>query len=44
MSDSLRKADDESMEVDDDRRLLLKGVKKKGTGRFLEDKDNGIFV
>ena len=44
MTDSPRKADDESMEVDDDRRSVLKGVKKKGTGRFLEDKDNGIFV
>ena len=40
----MRKADDESMEVDDDRRSVLKEVKKKGTGRFLEDKDNGVFV
>ena len=34
---------DESMRVDDDRRSVLKGVLKKGTGRFLEDKDNGII-
>ena len=44
MSDSVRKADDESMEVDGDRRSVLKGVEKKGTGRFLEDKDTVIFV
>ena len=41
----MRKADDESMEVDDDRRSVLKGVqKKKVQDDFLEVKDNGIFV